>query len=232
MAKKPKNKFASDSPFSLAVCNRIRFCVGMKAEASAARKKAFEQRDGLQAQLAELFKSKAAGGAVSELELAEAKARVYDAIQEISNLEASIRFYGNTITETVQDADSPELDGLTDEMPLYTPPPPPSIEKPSAPKPRDEAARQEDHEHAEGVDEHLDASVNELDIPELDKGRLVKAGFTTIGAVAKVIDSDGDLGAALNVGEKVAARVKAAVQTFRSVHRKASAQVEREAVGA
>lgn len=224
MAKQPKNKFASSTSFSLAVCNRIRWCIGQKAEALAARKTAFENRDSLRSELGEVMKRRLQGQA-SETDLLEAKAAAFDAEREIESLELAIKFYNNTITETVQKADSPELDGMMDEMPLPLAAPEP---KPKAsPKPRVEAPP-----HAEGVNEHMDAAVAELDLPELQKGRLVKGGFETVGALARFVDEKGDIRARLEIGENQARQILVALDTFRNRHRKAIVQAEREAVGA
>jgi hypothetical protein len=224
MAKQPKNKFASSTPFSLAVCNRIRWCIGQKAEAVSARKTAFENRDSLRSELAEVMKRRLQNQA-SETDLLEAKAGAFDAEREIESLELAIKFYNNTITETVQKADTPELDGMMDEMPLPLAAPEP---KPKAPaKPRVEGPA-----HAEGVNEHLDAAVAELDLPELQKGRLVKGGFETIGALAKFVDEKGNIRDRLEIGENQAGQILKALAAFRSRHRSAIVQVEREAVGA
>lgn len=223
MAKKPKNEYASKEPFSLPVCNRLRWCVGMRAKLVGERKEAFEKRDALNSQLMQLTTAALAGG-VSSAEITELKAKAFDSERNIEHLQHQINFFGKTITETVQEADSPELDGMMDEMPIFAPPPP-KAKEPSKPK-------QPDAEHADGVDEHLSASINELDLPELQKGRLVKGGFETIGALAKFVDDGKDLRAHLEIGENIASQINKALKVYRSTHIKASLQVEREAVGA
>lgn len=91
-------------------------------------------------------------------------------------------------------------------------------------KPRPEAP---DPSMGDGVDEHLNASVAELDCRDDLKGKLIDAGLTTIGRVVAVLDDDSkDIRDVLNCGEGVASAVKKAVKAFRTRHRKAAREVE------
>lgn len=84
-----------------------------------------------------------------------------------------------------------------------------------------------DASKGDGVDEHMNASVNELDCREDIKGKLVQAGMTKIGQVIFVIESkDGDLRGEASLTEKQDRDVRAAVKAFRSAHRKAAREVE------
>jgi hypothetical protein len=76
------------------------------------------------------------------------------------------------------------------------------------------------------VDEHLKAHVNELDCREDLKGKLVSAGLTTIGAVAYIIDGDGDLRDKAEINENQASEIKRAVKAYRKKHRSAAREVE------
>lgn len=92
--------------------------------------------------------------------------------------------------------------------------------KPEAPSP----------EMGDGVDEHLKASVKELDLPERLIGLCEKAGLTKIGHLVKVLDdNDGDapsLGEAVNGSDKDAKAITKAVKVYRDKHRKAAMKAE------
>lgn len=84
-----------------------------------------------------------------------------------------------------------------------------------------------DPSKGDGVDEHLNASVNELDCREDLKGKLVAAGLTTIGRVAAILDSkDQDLRDILNCGENIASTIKRSVKAYQTAHRKAAQAAE------
>ena len=88
----------------------------------------------------------------------------------------------------------------------------------------------EDEQPGDGVDEHLNASVKELDMPERLIGLCENAGITKIAHVVKVLDdSDGDapsLGEKVNGSDKDAKAIAKAVKTFRTAHRKAAMKAE------
>lgn len=91
-------------------------------------------------------------------------------------------------------------------------------------KPKPEAP---DPSKGDGVDEHLNASVAELDCRENVKGKLIDAGLTTVGRVVAVLEDDKqDLRDLLNCGENVASEIKKAVKQYRDKHRRAARQVE------
>ena len=91
-------------------------------------------------------------------------------------------------------------------------------------KPKPEAP---DPALADGEDQHLLASVNELDMREDLKGKAIAAGLTKIAHLAKEIDGpEPDLAGKLNVPEKDAKAVIKAVQAYRKAHRKAAMKAE------
>lgn len=84
---------------------------------------------------------------------------------------------------------------------------------------------------ADGVDQHLAASVNELDMPERLKGRLVANGLAKIGNLVEFVDAAPATAAVrleqrLECSEKQAASVVAALQAYRKEHRKAMRETE------
>ncbi|HLO41672.1 MAG TPA: hypothetical protein VK176_11670 [Phycisphaerales bacterium] len=81
----------------------------------------------------------------------------------------------------------------------------------------------------EGLDEHLKASVNELDMREDLKGLLIAAGFDTIAKLVHVLDGPGgrsDLSTKANLSENKTATVAKAVGAYRKEHRSAMRSVE------
>lgn len=91
-------------------------------------------------------------------------------------------------------------------------------------KPKPEAP---DPSKGDGVDEHLNASVNELDMNERLKGACVNEGKTKIAHLVAILDApDGDLGAALNVNERDVKAIAKAVKVYRTAHRKAAMKAE------
>lgn len=91
-------------------------------------------------------------------------------------------------------------------------------------KPKPEAP---DPSKGDGVDEHLKASVKELDMPERLIGLCEKAGKTKVGHLADVLDSkDGDLSEALDCEPKDAKAIAKAVKLYRDKHRKAAMKAE------
>ncbi len=93
------------------------------------------------------------------------------------------------------------------------------------PKPKPETP---DPSKGDGVDEHLNASVNELDLRENLKGKLIAAGLTTVGRVAAILDDVAkSIRDELNCGENIASEIKASVKKFRKEHRSAAMKVEK-----
>lgn len=78
-----------------------------------------------------------------------------------------------------------------------------------------------------GVDEHLAASVNELDMAENLKGKLVAAGLTTVGRVAAILDDKKkSLLDEANLNQNQTAAVTRAVKAYRKDPRRAAREAE------
>ncbi len=85
----------------------------------------------------------------------------------------------------------------------------------------------------EETDQHLKASIEELDLPEHTKAKLYKAGYRTIDALVRVVDDpEQDLQTVLNCEDAHAKAIKTALGAFRSRHRKAKTQAEKDAEAA
>lgn len=84
-----------------------------------------------------------------------------------------------------------------------------------------------DPSKGDGVDEHLKASVKELDMPERLIGLCENAGKTKVGHLADILDGkDGDLSEALDCEAKDAKAIAKAVKVYRDKHRKAAMKAE------
>lgn len=90
---------------------------------------------------------------------------------------------------------------------------------------------QPDASKGEGVDEHLNASVNELNITGVDKAALIDAGFKTIGqivvAAEKADNAIQEIARLTNVSEPFAKAIWTAVNKFRKAHRSAMREAEK-----
>lgn len=93
------------------------------------------------------------------------------------------------------------------------------------PKPKPETP---DPSKGDGADEHLKASVNELDINENAKSKLLECGLTTVGRVVVFLeDASKDHRDILNCGENVFSAIKRSVGKFRKEHRAAAREAEK-----
>lgn len=235
---KKKSEFDRPEPFMLEVCNAIRHHVGSRVKLETERKAAFENRDAALAEINDVRASMIMGDeadrprAKLEDELLHAQARHSQAITRIDELQKTIRWHASQIDEMVTKADEPGLDVLY-EMP--EPPPPEKkddgqltldarpVGRPGL-KPKPE---EPDPSKGDGVDEHLKASVKELDMPERLIGLCENAGKTKVGHLIDVIDSkDGDLAESLNCEAKDAKAIAKAVKVYRDKHRKAAMKAE------
>lgn len=213
-----KSRHMKGTAFEVKVCDAIRHHIGERLVLEVKRGKAFEDRDAAIAEIAEIESH-------DSREYGELCRRHSEAVQAIDTLGKSIKWHNNQVDELVESADTPHLDFM------YEPPEEPTSKqlrladaggKPGRPWP--EAP---DPSLGDGVDEHMAASVNELDCPENLKGKMIDAGLTTVGRVADAIDREQDLGEMLDVGENQVRSVKKAVKAYRAAHRRAAADVER-----
>lgn len=160
-------------------------------------------------------------------------------VQELADLQ------GSTIKSGIEgkfdfdedDFDAPDTASESDYFLHHREPPPaedPNQQKlpvggPSAKEPPKKPALEPAPVH-QGVDMHLAASVNELDMPELNKGRLLNAGINTVADAIKLFEDDTKHpGTVLNCGEKIVAAIKKAVAAYRDKHR--TAMVEKFTTG-
>ncbi len=221
-----KSKHMSGQAFSVAVCDAIRHHVGEVKSLESKRSNAFDDRD---AAIEELGEMEGDSDEAHEL-----KCRHSDAIVLIDALSSRIKWHRGQIEDLVEKADEPSLDFMY-EMPAEPPKKDPKqgelkdVAKDARPvgrpgKPKPEAP---DPSKGDGVDEHLAASVNELDMPENLKGKLIAAGLTTVGRVAAILDDEKkSLLDEANLNQNQTAAVTRAVKAFRKDHRQAAREAE------
>lgn len=170
MAKSSKNpqarssapsRHAQSEPFSLVVCNAIRHHVAELAEATRARKLAFEERDVALEALDD-----------NPDDHAE-KERHSDAVRKIETISKRIKWHQGQIEKTVAEADSPGFDFVYE-----------------MPEDREIARRRADAKQGR-IDAPDGATVDELDIPSAMKARLVENGFETIAQLRDLFGRTG-----------------------------------------
>lgn len=219
------NKFATGKPFSIKVSDAIRFHLGERKALESKRKRAFEDRDNA---LAELNKCRGTP------EADHWKVKHSDAVLELYELDASIKWHTKQVAEIVEKADDPQME-LEFDVPAEAKFPKPA-KKPEAPtpapandtrpvgRPGKSAA---DPARAVGVDEHLAVSVNELDMRDDLKGKLNAAGVEKISQLVLIVDDPAvDLVAAIDCSEAEAKAIKKALKSYRSEHRQAARDAE------
>lgn len=231
--KGPSKQF---KPFSAATCERIRSLVTTRRALESKRATLFETRNGVKAEMESLT----AGEKARKQDLL---AQYGETCMEIDRHQFAIRKATADLDEVVEKADEPGLFEDDEAMPTAKEYLSLASEKPKDPrKPDDQrpVGRPAPHapgrvkpeapspDHGDGVDEHLKASVNELDCPEKIKGKLTTAGLTSIGAVVEVFeDSRRSIEEIASLTDRERELLAKAVGAFRGKHRKAAAAVER-----
>jgi hypothetical protein len=234
MAKKD-NKWATGKPFSVEICDTLRFHVGDRDVAENNRKNAFADRDAALDEIAELKDPKSP-------EYIQAQCNHSGAILRIDSLNNEIKWHNTQIGEIVGNADKPQQLELS----LEVPEPKPRKkddgqlelgegEKQTRPvgrpvgRPGPVRPEQPDPSLADGEDQHLAASVRELDVRDDIKGKLMDNGFVTIAHVIQYADgrnSDEQLGGRAKLDDDQVAALLKATQAYRTKHRKAMREVE------
>lgn len=214
-----KRKHMTGKPFSVEVCDAIRFHIGEGKSLESKRKNAFEDRN------AALEEKIGLEDPDSPEYLAACK-RHSDAVALIDSLDAQIKWHKNQVTELVEEADNPQL-ALEFDPPAPKPKSDPKqlkLEEAKDTRPVGRKPAAPEAPVAEGVDQHLAASVNELDLREDLKGKLIAAGFETIAQLCVVVDSDQDLAEKVDVTPAAAKSIEKSLKAYRKAHRSADAE--------
>lgn len=215
--------------FSVKLSDAIRHHLGERRALESRRENAFSDRDAALEEKREITDRESG-------EYLAACRRHSDAIAEIDSLSHSIRWHGKQLDVLMEKPDEQQLDFMYD--PPQEPARPKQLklaggeasggEEPARPDPRPvgRVGRPRPEVPApdmgDGVDEHLKASVNELDCRENIKGKLIAAGLTTIGSVVEVLDdSRRHIVEIASLTDKQDGELRKAVGGYRSKHRKA-----------
>jgi hypothetical protein len=223
-------------PFPAIACQRIRNLMAAKAKTDADRKSMFDARDHAKEELGKLDDG---GGSAKRKSL---EADYGKACLEIDRLASTAKWLNSELRTTVEKADEP---GLFDTA---------EISVPDFTEQRDEDEGQDGEaaasrsaapigkqpsgprapkaiEPPEGTDQHLTASVNELDLPEQLKGKLVAAGYVEVRHIEPILRDGLDpeaLMQAMGIGQEKLAQIKRAVKAFVTSHRRADREVSAE----
>jgi hypothetical protein len=218
--------------FDGSVCEKLRNLNKELTKAQAKRVKAFEDRDGLMAEIASTN--------VAEVKkIAELKAEAFDAERAIEKLNKSIKWYQSTLMEVIAKADEPGLfeDDVDAKVPreVFAQGPKPKAEKPIEAKPKDPRPVGRPMlalppAVETGEDQHLDASVKELvAVSPSVLAKLTEAKIVKVGQLAALADADKDLTDAAGLTEKQAENLLKSLASFRRDHRRAGLEVNRGA---
>ncbi len=222
-----KSPHMTGKPLPVVVCDAIRHYQGEITLLEQSRRKAFDDRD----QAAE---SKRRLKNRSSREYAQASIEHSNAVLEIETLSEDITWYRHQLKAAIEKSNSTQThfdfvftppkddeedqdqmefgeDAKSEPLPVGRPVGRPGPVKPAAPDPS----------KATGVHEHLKASVNELDCPEVIKGKLFKAKLNTIADVVRAIDSKRDLTEAVGLTVRQDEQLAEAVGAYRAKHLKA-----------
>lgn len=218
-----KSKFATGKPFAVEVADAMRHHVGTRKVLENNRKNAFEDRDAALAELASL-KDKHSPDAL------KVKERHSDAVCQIEDLSKRIKFHSNQLDDLVENADAPELEFM------YDMPDEPAIKEDKdqqqfkgVGRPGKKPAAAPDPGQGTGVDEHLRVSINELDIAENVRGKILKAGYEQVIQVVMLLDQNSvDHRRVLDLNENQYSALKKSIEAFRAKHTKA---IKDEALG-
>lgn len=240
---KKKPTFEKDTAFDLRICNAIRTHIGIRKALESKRKNAFGDRDNAIAELRELRDQHSP-------EALRIKERHSDAEVQIVDLSKRIKWHSNEVDALVENADEPSFEFMLeppaevlapkvrkgDPMKEGEPKVGSATEKHQLsiaaedPRPVGRPSKGKGGkgpDEAEGFNEHLAASINELDIMAHLKPMLIEAGFTTIAELAIFLDdSKNDLQKQAKIGEHYAIEIRKAVSKFRKSHRRAMLETE------
>lgn len=222
MAKKDYDQFPG------VVCELMRNIAKEQKKVEAKRKRVFEERDN-------------ADNASREQGIAEADKEKHDAeygraVRELDELAQKLKFLAGQMTDLVNDQTSAEpklieIDSPKVDWSLFTPKSTRQAEKGEKPEKDEDVAGQNKFagtEQPEGEDQHLEADINELDLPTGLTATLREHGFNKVGDLAARSDSPEGLPDMRGVGVAKVAEIENALKAFRKKHRAAARTREEE----
>lgn len=214
-----KSKYAIGKSFSIDVSDSIRHHGGMADALMSKREIAFEERDSALGAKHEAPKDSA--------EYQEACDRHSNAVEQIDDLSADIKWHSKKLIEIAKKADSPDI-SIEYERPDE---PPPSL-KPAKNKDKDDAGQlkmQLEAPVAEGEDQQLAVDISNLDLSGPLQAKLRRANVNTIAQLVVIADDrKRNLRDELDLGNAQVDVVEASLEKYRKRHRKAIAEADKE----
>lgn len=210
--------------FSGVVCQRLRNLVAARNKAKSEREHTFEERDEASRMIGEAL--------LAKQDTTEHEAAYGRAVMQLEILGQRIKWIDGEIDKTVEGADDAKLFEDADlDMPLFKPKAK-HTEKGQEPPERDDPdqAKFGGTTQPEGEDQHLEASVKELELDPAIEKALIKGGYKKVGDIAKVIDAGEDL-VVKGLDVEQCAKATAATKKYRKEHRQAGMKREKELAG-
>lgn len=208
------------------ILDRIVTLSRKRDKAMSERQKIFDERDSIDAEIADLEPGTEEHNARS--------AEWRECVKKIEKLKVDEKYYADQIGVIANKADQAEFDFLDEPVKV-----PESLYDKLAPKKKDAETKDQHDPHqqtlpmpnpatGEGVAEHMKAAITELELDKKDEKRLIDAGFHTIGALAAFVDDERNhLGEKLECGEGITSRILRALKAFRKAQVKAELAKER-----
>ena len=229
-----KKDTAIHQEHAVKVLERVWTLSKRRKAAKSKRENLFTERDSIDAEIAELKDD-------TSHEAEQLAGRWRRCVKEIEKLKIDIGFYGDEIDRAIEEGEQGKFDFLEDPMKppaeLYDKLTPKKAEEqmtlPADGRPVGRPDRKNpDPIIPDGVDQHLAAAVSELDLPEQQKGKLIKGNLPTIAHLVEFIDAAPNTAATrleqrLDCNTKVASSIIGAVEKYRKVHRRAMVEAER-----
>ena len=207
------SRFHTGKAFSPEICDHIRHHFGLAEVAEKNRKQAFGDRD---AALSELDELENEDGPEAE----KLKTMHSDAMRKIDRLNKTHKWHVSQAIEAARKGDEPEFNFMYD--------PPESLfthkkgEDGQMKIERDPTPEEEDPGVPDEVNQHLAASVNELDIPENVREKCIRRGWTSVGVIAGYYDEGADIRSLVDLNENQEATLRKAVKAYCKAHEKAA----------
>jgi len=205
------------------ILGRLQEIAERREKAKAERSDLFKERDALDEQIDECEDKEGE-------ECQRLKASQYDVCRKIDRLRILVKFFDDQIGSIITRSAKGDHDFMDDPIDA-----PDSLftkkrdEKAGPPKDVPAVGEIPDASKGEGVDEHLNASPSELDIPDRLARDCILAGYDTIGKIARAMDNDEPL--AITEDDEKIEQVRRAVKKYRKTHRKAMMEAEGLQVG-
>lgn len=215
---------------AIKILDRVWTLSRKRTAAKSKRENLFGERDSIDAEINDLKDSHSNEGR-------ELSVKWRDVVKQIERLKIDIDFYSDEIDRAIADGEQGKFDFLEDDLKpaadLYAKLKPKKVEPAADGRPvgvpngpdsfKFDTARMQlvPAAIAQGVDQHLAATVKELNLGDMDTDKLVAAGFETVGQLVAFVDGDGDLMTKLDVGQNIKGRILKGLKAYRALHRQA-----------